>query len=195
MPRRHRAPPPAEYFPHNILGIRCCKSQRRLLFPGTGLNVQWLRQQFADAWRWCPPLSETDGCLSCHRLGDKRPVPFRQHSFISIPAREVLGAPHCIGPRPLRLMRRIGASRYAACAGAVRRLDGSRSPKVIAANRPRFERMDRNVFATEWTGHATAYMMTKSPPTAASTVNAHVPCYAATDWIRSSYPWLGGSLW
>jgi hypothetical protein len=120
----------AEYYPA-IYWYSMVKVPAANLFPGTGTNGNGMPVQLTDQALWLRYM-KTDGCISCHQLGDKAtrtvpsqlgpsaPAPKRGNGASIRPGRRLHGQRH----RPLR---------HAARARQSRRLDRSRRQGARAA--------------------------------------------------------------
>ncbi len=177
---------PAQYW-YSMLKVPAAN-----LFPGTGPSGNGMSQQMQDQGMWLRNL-KTDGCLSCHQIGDKatRTIPAALGHFNT-------GAE--------AWERRLQSGQVSSnMMGAVGRFDTQRALALFGdwtdrvakgelprSDPPRPQGIERNVVVTEWDWNTPqAYMHDAiSTDRRNPAVNAHGIIYAATDWSSDYIPWL-----
>ena len=177
---------PAQYW-YSMLKVPAAN-----LFPGTGPSGNGMSQQMQDQGMWLRNL-KTDGCNSCHQLGDK--------ATRTIPA--ALGHFNTGAEAWERRLQSGQASSN--MMGAVGRFDTRRALTLFAdwtdrvakgelprTDPPRPAGIERNVVVTEWDWNTPqAYVHDEIATDRRNPgVNAHGIIYGSTDWSSDSIPWL-----
>jgi hypothetical protein len=131
----------AQYYPA-IYWYSMVKVPEKALFPGTGPAGNGMSQAMTDQALWLRYL-KTDGCISCHQLGDKatRTIPPAARPFRH--RQRGVGAAHPIRPGEREHGQRHRPFRHAACAVGIRRLDGPGGEGRIAQERSATSRRQR----------------------------------------------------
>ncbi|HEX5279287.1 MAG TPA: carboxypeptidase-like regulatory domain-containing protein [Micropepsaceae bacterium] len=177
---------PAQYW-YSMLKVPAAK-----LFPGTGPSGNGMSQQMQDQGMWLRNL-KTDGCNSCHQLGDvatRTIPPALGHFNTGAEAWE------------RRLQSGQASSNMMAAVG---RFDTQRALTLFAdwtdrvakgelprSDPPRPAGIERNVVVTEWDWNTPQTYVHDEIATDRRNpgVNAHGIIYGSTDWSSDSIPWL-----
>src|SRR5262249_10975498 len=181
----------AQYYPAHYW-YSMLKVPAANLFPGTGPNGNGMSQQLQDQGMWLRNL-KTDGCLSCHQIGDKatRTIPTALGHFnTGAEAWERRLQSGQVSSNMMGAIGRFDTQRALALFGDwTDRVAKGELPKT---DPPRPTGIERNVVVTEWDWNTPqAYMHDAiSTDRRNPAVNAHGIIYAATDWSSDYIPWL-----
>ncbi len=181
----------AQYYPA-IYWYSMVKVADKSLFPGTGANGNGVPVQLTDQGLWLRYM-KTDGCISCHQLGDKatRTIPSQLGHFdTSAAAWERRIQSGQAGDSMVNAIGRFDTQRALANLGDwTDRVAKGELPKT---DPPRPQGKERNVVVTEWDWNTPSTYLHDEIATDRRnpTVNSHGLIYGATEESSDYIPWL-----
>jgi len=181
----------AQYYPA-IYWYSMLKIPDKSLFPGTGPSGNGMSQAMTDQGLWLRYV-KTDGCISCHQIGDKatRTIPSQLGHFDTSSAawERRIQSGQASGAMVNAIGRFDTQRALAALGDWTDRIGKGELPKL---DPPRPQARERNIVVTEWDWNTPqAYLHDEiSTDRRNPTVNAHGIIYGSPEESSDFVPWL-----